>query len=520
MSARVLRLLVWARRLRAAALGRRIAGAQGWFRPWCRSDTTGLGCAPQRAWPSPRLLLPLLVLVVAGVGGGTHWVRARQQEQFPHRTHDRLFPFCTGCHEGIETGDTSAYYPPLELCGRCHDGQQRDRVTWTGPTKEITNLRFTHEDHTESSGEDIECEQCHTPQGAPRMTVLRAVTAQCFACHGHPARDHYLDARCSTCHVPLAQTKLTAAMVSALPVPADHNQPGFLLPAHGEQATAQPARCATCHTREQCSSCHVDPGVAAAIARIPEAPAGFPISPLEPHYPEPPSHRTPDWVERHGAGASRQACGTCHTRDDCAACHVQPLPQPATALPERPRVQAPGVGLVREMPQSHAPRSFQTDHGALAAAQPKQCESCHTRRFCSDCHDAPATPSFHPRNFTAQHASAAYGRRLECSTCHEVRTFCRSCHIQQGMKPVGRLDPGFHDAQPVWLLRHAQAARQELESCTSCHNQKDCLQCHSQLGAFGVNPHGSSFDAARAQRRNPLICFACHVSDPLKKGTQ
>ena len=88
------------------------------------------------------------------------------------------------------------------------------------------------------------------------------------------------------------------------------------------------------------------------------------------------------------------------------------------------------------------------------------------------------------------------------------------------MRPVGRLDASFHDAQPVWLLRHAQAARQGLESCTSCHSQKDCLQCHSQLGAFGINPHGPDFDAARVQKRNPLICFACHVSDPLKKGTQ
>jgi hypothetical protein len=398
-----------------------------------------------------------------------------------------------------------------------HDGQQRDRVNWTGPTEEVTNLRFTHDDHEASAGE-VPCEDCHTPEGAPRMTVARSIPVQCFNCH--EGKDHYVDAPCAQCHQPLARTQFTAAMVSELPVPADHKEPGFLLEAHGTQASAQPARCATCHTRERCTSCHVDPAVAVAIARIPEAPAGFPPGKLEARYPEPASHRSPEWLEAHGGGASRQACGTCHTRDDCAACHVQPLPDSAAVLQERPRVRAPGVGLRREQPASHGPRSFFDDHAALAAAEPQQCESCHTTRFCTDCHDAPASPGFHPRNFTAQHASAAYGRRLECSTCHETRTFCRSCHIQQGMRAEGRLDPGFHDAQPLWLLRHAQAARQGLESCTSCHTQKDCLQCHSQLGAFGVNPHGPDFDAARVQKRNPLICFACHVSDPLKKGTQ
>lgn len=171
------------------------------------------------------------------------------------------------------------------------------------------------------------------------------------------------------------------------------------------------------------------------------------------------------------------------------------------------------------MPLSHASRFFETQHAALAASQPQSCNACHAQTFCSDCHDAPANPSYHPRNFGAQHSSAAYGRRLECSTCHEVRTFCRSCHITQGMDAVGRLNPGFHDAEPLWLLRHARAARQGLESCTSCHTQRDCMQCHSQIGAFQVSPHGPNFDARRAHRRNPVICFACHVDDPLRGGS-
>lgn len=82
----------------------------------------------------------------------------------------------------------------------------------------------------------------------------------------------------------------------------------------------------------------------------------------------------------------------------------------------------------------------------------------------------------------------------------------------------GRLGPGFHDAEPLWLLRHGQAARQALESCASCHGQNECMQCHSVLGAFKVNPHGPGFDARRAQKRNAAICLVCHITDPLAGG--
>jgi hypothetical protein len=128
----------------------------------------------------------------------------------------------------------------------------------------------------------------------------------------------------------------------------------------------------------------------------------------------------------------------------------------------------------------------------------------------------PRSPrGFHPPNYVLRHSAEAYGRRLDCASCHNTQLFCRDCHVSSGRGATGRLGPGYHDAEPVWLLRHGQAARQTLESCTSCHTQRDCMQCHSQLGAFRVSPHGPNFDARRAQRANPQICRACHLGDPL-----
>jgi hypothetical protein len=122
----------------------------------------------------------------------------------------------------------------------------------------------------------------------------------------------------------------------------------------------------------------------------------------------------------------------------------------------------------------------------------------------------------------ARHSAEAYGRRLECSNCHDSRVFCADCHASAGMSPArtgGRLGRGFHDAEPLWLLRHGQAARQGLESCASCHEQSQCMQCHSALGAFKVSPHGPDFDPRRAQKRNAAICLVCHLTDPLTGRT-
>jgi hypothetical protein len=238
------------------------------------------------------------------------------------------------------------------------------------------------------------------------------------------------------------------------------------------------------------------------------------------HYPLPASHRAPAFDGQHGVLGPAEAatCATCHTRNDCASCHLPPLPAQAAQLPSRAEAVAPGVGLTVAFPGSHRAPAFERTHGTLAASEAASCATCHTQPFCVQCHSAAERPVYHETNFVARHAAEAWGRSLECANCHEVQVFCRSCHTQSGYGAQGRLGPGFHDAEPVWLLRHGQAARQALESCASCHAQRDCAQCHSQLGAFKVNPHGPAFDARRAWERNPGICLACHVGSPFGGG--
>jgi hypothetical protein len=415
-------------------------------------------------------------------------------------------------------------YPTQQSCESCHDGVAFRRATFSIPTPQPSNLVFDHIGHatavTRGGDPALACGTCHTTPDAPRMTVQPLEAERCLTCHAPPQAEH-LDAMapCTTCHVPLAESALPRERIAALEVPPDHDEEGFSRELHGQLVVREAQRCATCHTRERCVGCHVDAN-RPEMSLVPPAPPGMELPPAAAEYPVPESHRSPWFRTEHSAvleaeGESR--CATCHTREDCASCHLEPLPSAARSLPPRASVVAPGARLQETAPASHEVPSFERIHGTLSAADPTGCASCHSQPFCTQCHQAPERPVFHDAGFLASHASAAWRRSLECSSCHEVQVFCRSCHLQSGFgarQPLGTI---FHDAEPLWLLRHGQPARQALESCTSCHAQKDCLQCHSQSGGFRVNPHGPGFDARRAWERSPAICSACHSGTPFRK---
>lgn len=462
-----------------------------------------------------------LLLLGPGIGEGA---ALQQEEPFPHEDHAGLFPLCTGCHEGAETGRTDRLHPDPALCVTCHDGREEELVFWRGPREPVTNVRFDHVEHAEAmeSGAErdsaLSCTACHAVEGGRRMEVQRSVTGRCLDCHAHEAESHYVDAACSSCHDPLAETLFKGERVASLPEPSTHDDPEFLSRVHAARAEGNLARCTTCHTRERCTSCHVDPDGVEVVTRMALAPDGMDLPAFEALYPTPDSHEREDWLASHGREMRPADCSTCHTRESCTTCHVEGEPSGVTALPSHRNVAAPGATVERSEPPSHASPFFVEDHVAPAAASGASCTSCHAQSTCTECHQRERETGYHPPNFALQHASRAFGQQMECANCHDASVFCRDCHTQLGMGSRGRLGGGFHDGTPAWLLRHGQAARQGLESCASCHRQKDCLQCHSELGAFQVSPHGSGFDARRMFDRNPQVCFACHTSNPLPEG--
>jgi hypothetical protein len=371
-------------------------------------------------------------------------------QAFDHLKHKALFPSCTTCHAGAARADASLW-PAAASCAACHDGTIEKAVSWTPPaTARRSNLRFDHVAHAKDAGDKApRCEGCHTLEGEARMAVREPVVERCFNCHA--LRTAHLaapDTACATCHVSLVK--------------------------------------------------------AASLTRADIA-----------RFPAPPSHSAADFLTRSGHGAaSRSAvstqCATCHAREFCYQCHAGSAPPRAIAWLGSDRRSTAIVA--RAAPPNHG-ENFADRHGAVAAAGTTRCTGCHVRADCLECHRPNAAArgaGYHPDGFLARHPAAAYARASSCSDCHNVGAFCSTCHARAGLVSTNVLRAGYHDARPLFVAGHGQAARQSLESCVSCHAERDCLTCHSALGGRRFDPHGPGFDAARLKRKNFAMCTVCH----------
>ncbi|MDH3222550.1 MAG: hypothetical protein OEO23_02450 [Gemmatimonadota bacterium] len=458
-----------------------------------------------------------MVIVALAMGGaaatGVHAIVERAP-LFPHEEHDGLFPLCTGCHAGIETGVGAEIFPDEQTCLNCHDGVVEEAVAWVEPQSHPSNLRFSHLVHMERqqvAGEAWDCASCHGEGSRPDlMTVERASPEGCLTCHAHEAPSHLIESRdCAACHTVLPEARgLTEEVIAAFPQPASHLEPDFQ-GSHGTLAVEEGNSCAFCHSQESCTRCHANGAALPAVrALATDARVAAVVSETAPHYSEPATHLDSGWNELHGQLAIEEvsSCANCHTESSCRGCHTGVGPAALNTLPSLAEDDPRGVRVaVLAVHRS----GFSGQHGAAAAAAAASCESCHTSDTCTTCHNGPGG-GFHPVNFLQMHGPESYGRESDCTSCHSTEVFCRSCHVSTGMGPEGNLRVAFHSAQPGWLLGHGNAARQGLESCASCHRQVDCMQCHAAVGSWSINPHGPDFDGDRLSAKNVSSCNLCH----------
>ncbi|MEO8333436.1 MAG: cytochrome c3 family protein [bacterium] len=467
--------------------------------PLCSSCHVGITIAdPFRAFPSPSLCADCHDGIIKP---RVKWEAPRKQGPgllvFTHQQHAASTKgvACESCHalrDSLPWMNVSAATP--ERCMSCHtQGRSAHLADATVcSTCHRTLVTATALSDARIAALPKPASHARTDFVAAHGAAARATTANCATCHARES--------CTRCHVdgarqPAIRALGTDARVARLamgrgaeyPTPADHRSARFAL-LHGASARSNTARCATCHARPSCESCHTGEGARDILARIPDA------------------------REATAPGVQLRHVRAAGAPDLRMVANVTAQSMPQVAAPPLLRHDTTRVGV-----RVHA-AGFARAHGAQAASGASTCASCHAQRFCSDCHTGErVTHRYHKANFVSTHAPQAYSRETDCASCHSTEAFCRDCHRQTGLAAATNIrSTVFHNAQPQWLLQHGRAARQDLKACATCHQQSYCMQCHSDLGSR-ISPHGPDFDAVRMSSKNPRLCLTCHFKNPLTR---
>lgn len=362
------------------------------------------------------------------------------------------------------------------------------------PAQQLT-IRFNHKRHVQELG--LGCTACHDKARTSRQARddLIPKGTRCDACHGSDHRNldevrsdaTDLTGQCGFCHIGYVE----GAALAPLEIP-----PPNLRFDHRKHVSRN-IQCAQCHgevqnielaTRDQlprmrgCFRCH-------------QAPAS-------------------------SQGDARGACTTCHltepsgrVRTEFASGHLSP-----------PRWLHDA---------EHGPDWIER-HKAVAGADSQLCATCHSERFCTDCHDGRVrSRRVHPGDWLSQHPVAARLTDPNCTSCHREQTFCVGCHQRVGVTMGGPFENfsgrgRFHPSKAIWTDgprgsgHHAWEAQRNLNACVSCHVEQDCAVCHATQGRGGrgggpgearTNPHPPGFlsRCGGALRKNARACLTCHT---------
>ena len=170
-----------------------------------------------------------------GTAGGTLMTVQRAQP-----------PTCLGCH----THRATAHLADDNRCATCHvpltaaTGLNDDRIAALPkpPSHERPDFQAKHQPGTPLAS--ASCATCHARESCSRCHV-NAATQPVIAALGPDPR----------------VARLMAGRAAVYPVPADHRSEGFNR-THGPVARGNTNRCAACHARPSCTSCHIGAGAA------------------------------------------------------------------------------------------------------------------------------------------------------------------------------------------------------------------------------------------------------------------
>lgn len=177
----------------------------------------------------------------------------------------------------------------------------------------------------------------------------------------------------------------------------------------------------------------------------------------------------------------------------------------------------------------HQDPNWMGEHRALASKGGTNCNDCHDQYFCLECHVGGGVdvslgkttskkefvPKSHRSNFLMIHPIKSLDNPQTCTRCHQQK-YCIECHQRfpkgsQNIKSHFMLDANHQKYAPA-LNEHPLEARRNLQSCQACHPDGDvCVQCHSQGKA---NPHPKNWSSIKdglRDRSKARTCVKCHT---------
>ena len=214
------------------------------------------------------------------------------------------------------------------------------------------------------------------------------------------------------------------------------------------------------------------------------------------------------WRSKSVAG-----CRSCHTQESCLTCHRAELPGPVKLLYAAGPGRGPGAQTDASCAeQSHARVADPSRSGRVGV----DAELHQLSRAAGMSHLSQAGSGLARQLSSRDLPHPAPRRRLLARQL--LHRLPQHRPVLPELSPAIGLTArrtligaaGYHDGNRQFFLGHGQAARQALESCVSCHVERDCLTCHSVVRGRSFDPHGPGFDPVQMLKKNPQLCIACH----------
>jgi len=227
---------------------------------------------------------------------------------------------------------------------------------------------------------------------------------------------------------------------------------------------------------------------------------------------------------------SEESCGNCHEEEfmkACAKCHTNPeKPQKVRQeLAELNFSHKAHLTVNKDCTVCHTRTAKSTSVREIASPGHQECAPCHQKTYseldCSACHESLKTViNFaHQGNWVGEHQETASTKMTTCTQCHD-QSFCADCHSgQEELRPSIKYPEAVERDfihRGDYLTRHSIEARIDQTLCLKCHGISSCNECHEKEAKRPADHALASWASpvnpvhGQKARVNLIQCVSCH----------